>query len=312
MLAEKGEPDMAAAKHLLDAFLDKAKDHNRGDAPTKILWSNTYTVGGANILVRTASDLGRRYFFGLNYINAEEIYNLTNSFVAFICGAMDKIILMPTDILMKSLPNISHDRNGEYKINFSRDFRLILQGRGNSLDCKMFLNNWDLITNLLDQKAADFMPDETFHSIVQGRLIEIGNIRGFQTYCPNKSKTFNRKKLAELARVDQCPELQFADFSSLRNIDVIWFRSLNVGFYPEYAFEIELSTGVWSGFGRLATLREYNTRLYIVSNDDKKFEQVSHSFPDIRSRYNFIIPDRVGLLYSAEINLIQMREEFNL
>ena len=42
------------------------------------------------------------------------------------------------------------------------------------------------------------------------------------------------------------------------------------------AFEVELSTGVWSGFGRFKLpFGEYNTRLYIITNDDKKFNQVT-------------------------------------
>ena len=38
------------------------------------------------------------------------------------------------------------------------------------------------------------------HSILQGRLLEIGNIRGYYTYCPDKSKKFNEKKLEEMDR----------------------------------------------------------------------------------------------------------------
>jgi len=106
--------------------------------------------------------------------------------------------------------------------------------------------------------------------------------------------------------------LQFSDYELIRNIDVIWFRQLNNGFYPEYAFEVEISTGVWSGFGRLASLREYNTKLYIVTNDDKRFGQVSGNFPELKEKYFNIVPEKVGLLYSAEINLIKMRQEFNL
>ena len=75
---------------------------------------------------------------------------------------------------------------------------------------------------------------------------------------------------------------------------------------------MEFSTGIWSGWGRLATLREYNTKLYIISPDRKKFNQVRKSFPDLKSRYINLIPDQVGLLYSAEKNLIEMRKNYNL
>jgi hypothetical protein len=297
---------------LLLGFLDKAKSFNAAVEPVKVLRSNTFRIANANVLVRTASDLGRKYFFGLNYINAEEIYNLDNSYVAFICGSLKKIVFMPAEMLMKALPQISHDRNGEYKINISRDLNVALRGRGNILDCSNFVNNWDLILKLQSSGSSLASADESYHHVIQGRLIEIGNIRGYETFCPNKSKTFNKRRLDEIARISACPRLEFAEYGSIRNIDVMWFRKVSNGFYPECAFEVELSTGVWSGFGRLAALREYNTKLYIVSNNDRKFRQVSSSFPDLQNRCVNIIPDKIGLLYSAEINLIKLREEFNL
>ncbi len=303
---------MGSPQKLLQPFLEVAKSYSTQVQPIKVLRSNTYQVGNANVLVRVASDLGKRYFFGLNYISAEEIYNLENSYVAFICGSLDKIVFMPADVLMKILPEISHDRNGEYKINISRDLKIVMRGRGNHFDCGKYINNWDLVLKSEPGQTALVDAQESFHHVLQGRLIEIGNVRGYYTYCPNKSKTFNKRKLGDLAKIQDCPKLEFADYQSLRNIDVIWFRQISNGFYPEYAFEVELTTGIWSGFGRLASLQEYNTKLYIVSNEEKRFKQVSNSFPQLSNRYISVIPDQVSLLYSAEKNLIKLREDFNL
>lgn len=299
-------------KKLLSSFIEKAKSLNENVKPIKILRSNTFNVGNANVLVRIASDLEKRYFFGLNYINAEEIYNLDNSFIAFICGDLNKIIFMPTDILVKNLPNISHDRNGEYKINFTRDLRLVLKGRGNQLDCSEFVKNWGILqkSNYIKTKFQNAV--ESIHTIIQGRLLEIGNIRGYHTYCPDKSKTFNKIRLDEIAILKTCPKLQFTEYDCLRNIDALWFRKTDGDFYPEYAFEVEFSTGVWSGFGRLATLREFNTKLFIVTHDSKRFGQILNTFPEVKDRYINIIPENIGLLYSAEKNLIQMRRDFNI
>lgn len=300
------------AKRLLLNFLEAAKSHNRDVELIKVLRANAFKIGKANVLVRVASDLGKRYFFGLNYINAEEIYNLSNSFIAFICGSTERIVFMPTEILIKLIPQISHDRNGEYKINFTRDMKLVLKGRGNQLDCSEFVSNWNVLRESPFVTSKSVKPAESIHTVIQGRLIEIGNIRGFDTYCPDKKKAFNKIELEKLTSVKTCPQLQFTERKSLRNIDVIWFRRTNKDFYPVYAFEVEISTGVWSGFGRLATLREYQTKLYIICYDDKRLNQVKKSFPDLSGRYIHLIPDQIGLLYSAEKNLIQMREDFNL
>lgn len=303
---------MKPQKELIEKFLSKAETSGIKVDPVRVLRTNTYSVGSANVLVRTASDLGKRYFFGLNYINAEEVYNLDNSFIAFICGDIEKVILMPTDVLISKLPEISHDRNGEYKINFTRDLQMVLKGRNHRLDCSPYINNWDLLTTTASKAAIENQPEESIHNVIQGRLIDIGNIRGYSTYCPDRSRTFNKKKLGEMMTLDECPKLQFSDYELLRKIDVIWFRNANTGYYPIYAFEVEITTGVWSGFGRLATLRDYETRPYIVTNDDKKFRQVITQFPEVRERFIHVIPDQVGLLYSAEKNLITMRQEFNL
>ncbi|MBC8402513.1 MAG: hypothetical protein H8E14_13570 [Candidatus Marinimicrobia bacterium] len=299
-------------KKLIIQFLEKAKSQGFMVEPVTILRTNTFALNNCNILVRTASDLGKRYFFGLNYINAEEIYNLANSFVAFICGDVEKTVFLPTDILVRHLPQISHDRNGEYKINFTRDLELVLSGRGNRLDCSEFTNNWNLLSNPPGSKNKPHSAEQSIHSVIQGRLIEIGNIRGYQTYSPDKSKLFNRKQLKEITTLKECPTLQYSDYKSLRNIDVIWFREVSKGFYPDYAFEVEITTGVWSGFGRLASLRDYSTKMCIITNEDKRFKQVSSSFPELQGRYTHLIPDNIGLLYSAEKNLIELRKEINL
>ena len=303
---------MKESKRLFNEFLEEAFIQNGNSKPEKLLRANAFRIGNSNVLIRIASDYGKRYFFGLNYITAEEMYNLSNSFIAFVCGSLDKIVFIPTKILINLLPEISHDRNGEYKINFTRELNLVLKGHQNQLNCTDYLNNWDILHSSSFSKSKYINPIESFHTVIQGRLIDIGNIRGYETYSPDKSKKFNDRRLDSFTSIQTCPTLQYTDYNSLRHIDVIWFRKTNNDLYPQYAFEVEFSTGVWSGFGRLSTLREYQTKLFIITHDDKKFKQVSNSFPDMSDKIISVTPDNVGLLYSAEKNLIQMREDFKI
>jgi len=126
-------------------FLEQARMFNANVELIKVLKSRTYRIGEANVLVRASSEGNRRYFFGLNYITVEEIANLDNPFIAFICGSPDKVVIIPAKILFKHLPQISHDRNGEYKINIDRDLNIVLSGRNNRIDCSGFINNWNLL-----------------------------------------------------------------------------------------------------------------------------------------------------------------------
>jgi len=299
---------------LTSQFLNKAKKFQANIKLIKVLKSRTYKIGEANVLVRASSEGNRRYFLGINYITVEDIANLDNPFVAFICGSIERVVIVPAKILFRYLPEISHDRNGEYKINSDKDLNIVLAGRNNRLDCSNFINKWDLLVSppVIREESKNTV-EESLHSILQGRLIEIGNIRGFETFCPNKSKIFNDKKLNELTTLTICPELQFSDYSLLRQIDVLWFRNRGNNFVPENAFEVELSTSVWSGVGRMATLTDYfNVGFYVISNDQKKFNQVVSSFPETKNRYKFVATDLLGELYSAEMNLKKLRINIGL
>jgi len=300
---------------LAKSFLEMAKQFNANVELIKVLKSRTYKIGEANVLIRASSDGNRRYFFGINYITVEEIANLENPYIAFICGSVERSIIIPAKLLFKHLHQISHDRNGEYKINIDQDLNIVLSGRGNRLECKTFINNWNLLLSpqIFEENEKPKTVEESLHSVLQGRLLEIGNIRGYQTFCPDKSRKFNDKSLEEIASLKNCPELQFSDYDLLRQIDVIWFKPRGGNFIPEYAFEVELSTGVWSGVGRMATLMDYsNVGLYIIANDSKKYSQVINSFTEYQNRYKFIANDLVGELYSAELNLKQLRIDIGL
>jgi hypothetical protein len=299
---------------LVNQFLDYAKKLNAAIDLIKVLKSRTYHIGDSNVLIRAASNGNARYFFGLNYIHAEEMANLDNPFIAFICGAVEKVVIIPAQILFSHLDKISHDRNGEYKINIDNYLNIVLAGRNKRLDCSTFVNNWDSLIN--PRHIASVVKntvEESFHSVLQGRLLEIGNMRGFKTYCPDKTRTFNKKKLEEIATLSICPQLQFSNYKLLREIDVLWFRVKGSNLIPEHAFEVELSTGVWSGVIRMATLIDYaNVNLYIIANDARKFNRVISPLTDISSRYKFVSNNMLGDLYSAEKNLKELRYEIGL
>lgn len=300
-------------ERLAEEFLRKAKLFQANVEPIKVLKARVYQIADANVLIRTASEGNSKYFFGINYITIEEIANLDNPFIAFICGSIDKTVIIPAQLFFQKLPDISHDRNGEYKINIDRNLTLVLKGKGRRFDCNEYVNAWDLLLKPFDIPEPKNTAEESLHSILQGRLIEIGNNRTFRTYCPDNSKRFNNKSLSEISTLEKCPRLQFSDYDVLRKIDVLWFREKGSNLIPEYAFEVELSTGIWSGVGRLATLIGYsNVNLYVISNDLKRYNQVMHSFSDIEYRYHHVLTEQVGDLYSAELQLKELRYQIGL
>ena len=300
---------------LAEEFLEKARTLNTNVAPVKVLKARVYKIAEANVLIRAASksNASGRYFFGVNYITIEEIANLDNPFIAFICGALENSVIIPAQLFFDNLSKISSDRNGEYKITLDANLHVVLKGRGNKIKCTEFVNNWDLLLKPFETSVERNTAEESLHSVLQGRLIEIGNTRGFQTYCPDGSKKFNNKKLSEFTSLNKCPQLQFSNYSVLRNIDVLWFREKGKNVIPEYAFEVELSTGTWSGVGRLATLIDYsNVKLYVISTDLKRYNQVMHSFSEIEKRYFHIFTEHISDLYAAELQLKDLRYKVGL
>ncbi len=177
---------------LANEFLQVAKKFQANVEPVKVLKSRTYKIAEANVLVRAATEGAKgTYFYGLNYLTAEEMNNLDNPFIAFICGSVEQTVIIPAKVLFKVLPNISRDRNGEYKITIDRDLNIALLGRGNRLNCAEFINAWELLLKPYKYSATQNTVEESLHSVIQGRLLEIGNIRGLHTFCPDKSKNFN-------------------------------------------------------------------------------------------------------------------------
>jgi hypothetical protein len=295
-------------------LLEKIREISPEVEPVKVLKSRVYKILDSHILIRAAS-LGARntYFYGINYITIEEIANLDNAFIVFICGSIEKCVVVPAEILFEQLPELSHDRNGEYKINLDADGNIILKGRNNRFDSASYINAWNLFVNPPKATATKNTVEQSFHTILQGRLIEIGNIRGFQTFCPNKSRPFNGHLLSELVTLKTCPNLQFSDYDVLRQIDVLWFRERGSNLIPECGFEVEISTGTWSGVGRLASLYDYTTtRLYVVSDDVKKYRQVMGAFAEYQPRYKHVYTESLGELYSAELGLRDLRQEIGL
>lgn len=306
-------PSKPVAESLANEFLQLAKKFQANVELVKVLKSRTYKIAEANVLIRAATEgINGRYFFGLNFLTAEEMNNLDNPFIAFVCGSVEHILIIPAKVLFKYLPQISHDRNGEYKINIDGDLNISLLGRANKLNCSQFVNAWELLLKPYPLSESQNTVEESLHSVIQGRLIEIGNIRGFHTFCPDKSRTFNDVELGKIISLGRCPELQFSNYDLLRKIDVIWFREKGKNFIPENAFEVEMSTGTWSGVGRLSTLIDYeNVGLYIISDTPKKFEQVINTL-DFHKRYIHIKSENIGDLYSAEKNLKELRYSIGL
>ena len=303
---------------LQERFLQKAEQiYGR---PTRVLSSTTYKIGKAHVLVRVASEANssRRYFFGLKYAALEELVNLKHPIVALVCGDIEKTVMIPAADIFANREHISTNQVGDYRMTVDNDLNLTLKGRGNRLDCQRYINQWDFFGNPPRVQNQDIAPaastsEESMHAVLQGRLIEIGNMREFSTYCPDRTKTFNNRKLSEISTLQECPELQFSDYKMLSKIDVLWFQKRGNNYLPKCGFEVELSTGVWPGVMRLRTLLDYNdVKMYVVSDNKNRYQQAIGTMPEHHDRYVYLPNDSLSELYSAEKGLVTLRKGIGL
>jgi hypothetical protein len=298
-------------------FLQRVKENGydvRQD--TVIAQEGVYAAGdGVYLLVRTSAFHPSRgyYFFGLTRHIFENFSQLPQSVIAFVFSDTNRALLVPASWLWQQRARLSADAR-QYKLTIDRDFRLrLFKSRGAPLDLRPFLERFDLLSSKADWQRARpaSSPTRGAHANLQGMLIEIGNGRGLQTYCPNKSPTFRGRPLGGLTTLADLPTFPELNSGIIRQIDVIWLDKS----FPVHAFEVELSTGIWSGLVRLAELRRLNTTLHVVTESDERgFRRrvAGEVFREILDRCHHASAAQIRELYQAETRLAVLRKDLAL
>lgn len=146
---------------------------------------------------------------------------------------------------------------------------------------------------------------EQSHSYYQGLLIEIGNLRGYNTFIPNqdKNKLFVNKPLKDLSKLATIPMFSH-DFLVRRSstIDVIWFNNRQM---PNSFFEVEHSTDFQNSLIKFNDLQDFHARMIIVADENKQSEfsqKINYrAFDDIKSRIKFLSYEALARQYEYEI-----------
>jgi len=145
------------------------------------------------------------------------------------------------------------------------------------------------------------------HSLLQGMLIEIGNIQRYQTYTPDKNSLFLMQKLCELTSLQEIPKFSYDHIiQSAKFIDVIWFNSR---LFPSNVIEVEHSTNFKNSLIKFVELQDFQTRMMITAPQNR-FERYRDeinkaAFTDISKRVNFISYEKLEILYN---NQLEFRE----
>ncbi|SFE42370.1 DNA methyltransferase [Thermoflexibacter ruber] len=145
------------------------------------------------------------------------------------------------------------------------------------------------------------------HSEIIFRLVEIGKYLGFQTWIGKReqiSDSFQGIKFSEIS-LPTFPIMQNiteSQKSKIQQIDVIWIDKLG---FPRYAFEIEESTTIISGFERFMNLLDVQhdiaQKLFIVApkSREKKLNDVFRNSTYIR--HPIYLENKVQYLFKEDL-----------
>jgi len=149
------------------------------------------------------------------------------------------------------------------------------------------------------------------HTYFQGLLLELGKIKGFQTYIPpqDKNKKFLNKYLKEIADIEIIYEFSYTEIvRRAKTVDVIWFNERKM---PSSFFEIEHSTDFQNSLLKFDDLQDFYSDFYVVSSINRKKEYLDkinrNAFKRIRDRIKFVNYEYISNLHARSIELYNLR-----
>ncbi|MBN2830191.1 MAG: hypothetical protein JXR56_07720 [Candidatus Cloacimonetes bacterium] len=136
------------------------------------------------------------------------------------------------------------------------------------------------------------------HTYFQGLIVEIGKLKGFETYIPtqDRNKLFLTKTLSEIADSTVIYDFTYPEIvSRAKTIDVIWFHENRL---PHTFIEVEHTTDFQNSLLKFVDLQYFYSDFIIAGSNDRKREFESkiniNVFRAIRSRVKFIDYDNIA------------------
>ncbi|NOT46725.1 MAG: hypothetical protein HOP17_03100 [Acidobacteria bacterium] len=171
------------------------------------------------------------------------------------------------------------------------------------------------VLEFLEIEKAGAKQLETFnHSYFQGLLVEVGNMKGFQTFVPNqdKNKSFLGKKLGEVSTLETIHQFTYEVLvKRAKTVDAIWFNQRNM---PTAFFEVEHSTDIFNSLIKFSDLSDFYSTFCIVADIARRreFDQKisSQVFSPIKNRISFMSYDQLSAVHSNTYKLSSAKEEF--
>lgn len=170
-----------------------------------------------------------------------------------------------------------------------------------------------------DKLPVEIFPTDTIpkseqeifnHSYYQGLLVEIGNLKKYETFVPgqDRNKKFLGKTLAEISSPTDFYQFGYDHIvRKARTVDVCWF---NIRKMPSVLFEVEHSTDIQNSLLKFVELQDYNTNFFIVADKARKAEYAGkltlNAFTPIKTRVQFMDYDRLSEWHTKTFEIVSV------
>lgn len=155
---------------------------------------------------------------------------------------------------------------------------------------------------VLEKLAAGAEAEVFNHSYYQGLIVEIGNLKNYETFVPyqDKNKLFLTRRLAEVSTLREFHNFTYDSLlRRAKTVDVSWFNQRRL---PKAFFEVEHSTGMHNSLLKFLDFEDFRISFFIVADAARKreFESkvASSTFTPIRHAIKFLDYDTLADMHS--------------
>ena len=173
-----------------------------------------------------------------------------------------------------------------------------------------------LPSEMLPSKKKKLENVEFTHSYYQGLLVQLGNLKKYQTCVPpqDKNKVFIKEtKLSELASLSSIHPFSYSHIvKKAETVDVVWFNERNM---PNSIFEVEHSTNIKNSLIKFVELQDFRTEMFIIADEARKrqFQDILklNAFVSIRGNVKFRSYKQISDYHTQTSRFIAIENEFN-
>lgn len=165
-------------------------------------------------------------------------------------------------------------------------------------------------------QVASSKTEEFNHSYYQGLLVEIGNLKNFETFVPHqdKNKLFLERRLAEISTLRDFHNFTYDSLlKRAKTVDVSWFNQRKL---PKAFFEVEHSTDIRNSLQKFVQFQDFRIKFWIVARSSRReeFEEKRDEIIPIsqRSEVEFLDYEKLSAWHSKTFEIAKIEEGINL